>query len=384
MPSKKASAAASKAATTTGAPKKATAAARAAAAAATTAASKRAAVDGRKKAKAVTGAEASTAKKRRAVQAELDKDEEDMGDIYAGQNTAGGINKKPTTNGAVSRTKSASEKNTKKELQQVAAPTARKARKLANSSAAPIKAAPKKTATAARKAAKAPDAGPGDGNGMDVDGGEAVNGIEPAAKSRASKRRRDEESRPEPAAKKLRVDVPAAPKPKYPARVKIGKKINSAPTQKLDIFVFGEGSSGELGLGSVAYDGGKQPIDVKRPRLNHNLKADKVGVVQIACGGMHVAALTHDNKILTWGVNDQGALGRDTEWEGGMRDMEDDDDSEAGDDTGMNPRESTPAAVGDEYFVPGTKFVQVVASDSATFALTEDGKVYGWGTFRVS
>ena len=37
-----------------------------------------------------------------------------------------------------------------------------------------------------------------------------------------------------------------------------------------------------------------------------------MGVVQIDAGGMHVVALTRDNKILTWGVNDQGALGRDT------------------------------------------------------------------------
>ncbi|KAL3493636.1 hypothetical protein BJX62DRAFT_199809 [Aspergillus germanicus] len=30
-----------------------------------------------------------------------------------------------------------------------------------------------------------------------------------------------------------------------------------------------------------------------------------------------------------------------------------------------------------------TVFTQVVATDSATFVLTEFGYVYGWGTFRV-
>jgi len=175
----------------------------------------------------------------------------------------------------------------------------------------------------------------------------------------------------------------AVPAPKKPT-VHIGKKINDAPTQKLDIYVFGEGSSGELGLGSKRVNG-KKPIDVKRPRLNDNLSAGTVGVVQIACGGMHTIALTHDNRLLTWGVNDQGALGRDTEWSGGLRDAdasdsEDDDD----DDTGLNPKESTPTEVSMEHFPPGIKFVQVAASDSATFALTEDGRVYGWGTFRGS
>jgi regulator of chromosome condensation len=154
----------------------------------------------------------------------------------------------------------------------------------------------------------------------------------------------------------------------------------------LNIYVFGEGSSGELGLGSKAVDG-KKPIDVKRPRLNGNLSAKTVGVVQIAVGGMHCAAITVENKILTWGVNDQGALGRDTKWEGGLRDVEDDksedSDSEDGD-TDMNPLESTPGEVDTGYFEVGTKFVQVSATDSATFALTEDGSVYGWGTFRVS
>lgn len=103
---------------------------------------------------------------------------------------------------------------------------------------------------------------------------------------------------------------------------------------------------------------------------------------------MHTAALTQDNRILTWGVNDQGALGRDTTWDGGLKDMKDgdaDSDSDSDDDDSeMNPHESTPAEVNTKAFPEGTKFVQVVASDSATYALTEDGTVYGWGTFRVS
>lgn len=207
-----------------------------------------------------------------------------------------------------------------------------------------------------------------------MDSAPAVNGL-------ASKKRKATEDAEEVSslAKKVKAE---APRKKI---AEIGKKINDVPQQLLDIYVFGEGSSGELGLGSKRFDG-KKPIDVKRPRLNHNLAANSVGVVQIACGGMHVAALTRGNKILTWGVNDQGALGRDTNWEGGLRDMDgdaSDSDSDEGN-TDINPNESTPTAVSDVHFAPGTKFVQVVASDSATFALTEDGRVYGWGTFRSS
>lgn len=200
---------------------------------------------------------------------------------------------------------------------------------------------------------------------------------------------------PAPATKRTKVAVAAKPKasptPKKPTakpaakRVKPAPAINEIPTQKLDVYVFGEGSSGELGLGSVKVDG-KKPIDVKRPRLNGNLSAETVGVVQIAVGGMHCAALTFDNKILTWGVNDQGALGRDTKWEGNLRDIDDDKSDASSDEDGaeMNPLESTPTAIDSKYFSESDKFVQVAASDSATFALTTDGSVYGWGTFRAS
>lgn len=192
------------------------------------------------------------------------------------------------------------------------------------------------------------------------------------------------EKKPKAVAKAKSASPAVSKKTKFPA---IGKKINTAPTQVLDVFVFGEGSSGELALGSRIING-KKPIDVKRPRLNENLSSKTVGVVQVSCGGMHAVALTRDNKILTWGVNDQGALGRDTTWDGGLIDMDkaegSDSEDEDEDDTGINPRESTPSAVSDEYFAEGTKFVQVVASDSASFALTEDGRVYGWGTFRSS
>ena len=189
-------------------------------------------------------------------------------------------------------------------------------------------------------------------------------------------------------AKKAKVPVKkAAPakavKPKAaPRAAKAAKIYNTAPTQRLNVYVFGDGSNGELGLGNA-----KGQTETKRPRLNPLLGADKVGVVQLAVGGMHTAVLTHDNKILTWGVNDQGALGRDTAWEGGLRDI-DDDASDASDDSdtnsGVNPHEATPGEVDMSNIPEGLIWAQVAATDSATFALTNEGQVFGWGTFRVS
>ena len=156
------------------------------------------------------------------------------------------------------------------------------------------------------------------------------------------------------------------------------ERINTPPSQKLDIYVCGSGEFGELGLGS-------RRTVARYPRLNDLLDAKTVGVTAIAVGGMHCVALTHDQKILTWGVNDAGALGRETYWdEAPMRDVDDPDDQDA-DEEVLNPRESTPTAIPTESFASApAEFAQVVATDSASFALTVDGFVYGWGTFSVS
>ncbi|KAI5291220.1 hypothetical protein KEM54_005814 [Ascosphaera aggregata] len=98
---------------------------------------------------------------------------------------------------------------------------------------------------------------------------------------------------------------------------------------------------------------------------------------------MHVAALTHDGKIYTWGQNDNAALGRDTTWEGGkVKDMDADDGSDSDDEPNLNPKEATPTVIPDGFLPEGTKVVQVAAGDCATFALTDTGLVYGWGIFR--
>jgi regulator of chromosome condensation len=225
------------------------------------------------------------------------------------------------------------------------------------------------------------------------------------APAKTTKRKKDAESdieeESEPEAKKPKV-IAARPKaaPKAPKAPKAAKAVKEAPksqargprrvrgqkteinavryTEPLKVFVFGEGSSGELGLGAT-----KKAIDVKRPRYNEALSNQDV--VRIAAGGMHVVALTKDNRILTWGVNDNGALGRDTsDAQVKMRDLDaDNSDSEDEDETGgLNELEATPTAVSSEYFPDDTVFVDIAAGDSCTFALTTEGAVYGWGTFR--
>lgn len=153
------------------------------------------------------------------------------------------------------------------------------------------------------------------------------------------------------------------------------------------MYVFGTNCYGELGLGDLT----KKP-ELSRPVLNKKLDAQSIGVVHIAVGGVHSAALTRDNQILTWGVNDEGALGRDVQQDKDedARDVNSDrsgvssGDGSDDDDITHNLKEATPLPVDASLFPIGTEFCQLAASDSATFALTTDGQVYGWGTFRVS
>ena len=161
---------------------------------------------------------------------------------------------------------------------------------------------------------------------------------------------------------------------------------NDVPIRLLDVYVFGTNCYGELGLGDLT-----KKSEILRPVLNQKLAADSAGVVQVAIGGVHSAALTHDNRILTWGVNDEGILARDTKQEkvpdteeadNANGDVESDKESDD-DEITLNMKEATPLPVDPSLFRKGTVFAQLAASDSATFALTVDGLVYGWGTFRV-
>ena len=85
---------------------------------------------------------------------------------------------------------------------------------------------------------------------------------------------------------------------------------------------------------------------------------------------MHTVVILDDATVCTAGVNDDGALGRETAME------------ESGDSQGI-PDEQNPALFGKvDLPVGASRPVQTVATDSGSFVLTEDGSVYGWGTFR--
>lgn len=86
-------------------------------------------------------------------------------------------------------------------------------------------------------------------------------------------------------------------------------------------------------------------------------------------------------------MNDLGALGWDPTWEAPVLDISETDGVDSGSDDDseedeINPFESRPTEI-DLTALPGRPtFTQVVCVDTATFAITDEGLVYGWGNFQ--
>ncbi|KAI5864013.1 putative Ran exchange factor Prp20/Pim1 [Durotheca rogersii] len=135
--------------------------------------------------------------------------------------------------------------------------------------------------------------------------------------------------------------------------------INKVPIEKLIVLVFGGGDAGELGLGS-------KQTEALRPSKNPLLDVDNPSALPSTSFNLPAEACIQNSQ-----------------WDGKLRDI--DADSEDEDEDGeLNPLESKPMEIPSDCFPPGTRFVQVAAGDSCSFALTDTGLVYGWGTFRDS
>lgn len=109
---------------------------------------------------------------------------------------------------------------------------------------------------------------------------------------------------------------------------------------------FGSDSCGELGLGKIGI-ARKNPTQVP---IDECIK-------QVACGPMHTLTLTESGKVYSYGCNDEGALGRETD--------------------GDESLEATPTVVDLKH--PVTK---ITAGDSHSLALTDQNEVFIWGNFR--
>ncbi|XP_012278110.1 regulator of chromosome condensation isoform X3 [Orussus abietinus] len=135
--------------------------------------------------------------------------------------------------------------------------------------------------------------------------------------------------------------------PKAAKQLKSEEKDAPIPDYISSVLTCGQGDVGQLGLG-------ENVVEKTRPAAIQGYQ----DIVAIAAGGMHSVCLTMSGKVLTFGCNDEGALGRDTSNEGS---------------------EACPG-----FVTLPKKAIQVTAGDSHSAALLDDGSIYAWGSFRDS
>ncbi|KAG6544026.1 hypothetical protein Mapa_014549 [Marchantia paleacea] len=178
-------------------------------------------------------------------------------------------------------------------------------------------------------------------------------------------------------------------------RVACGAAHTVALTGSGDVYTFGQGGFGALGHGSKD--------DINSPKLVETLWG--LGIVQVACGENHSAALSADGQVFTWGRGKYGQLGHGTvESEfhpvavtalsdqmvvqvvcGGDHTMALNSEGELfawgrnlWGQTGTGPEEDTHRP-GQVKFLEGERIVQVSAGARHSVALTDSGNIFGWG-----
>ncbi|ORY73861.1 regulator of chromosome condensation 1/beta-lactamase-inhibitor protein II [Leucosporidium creatinivorum] len=160
-------------------------------------------------------------------------------------------------------------------------------------------------------------------------------------------------------------------------------KLTPAEEAPRTAFVYGNGDFGQHGMGwdedadSDDEKPKKQKVlcEIPRPRL-HTLIEEKIGkgekgwekgLASLECGGMHTLAIDGKGQVWSWGINDNAALGRITSIPG----------------VDAETLETCPMLVqglGEEDF----KAVRVAAGDSVSLAVSDNGELRCWGSFRHS
>ncbi|GBB96947.1 hypothetical protein RclHR1_02880013 [Rhizophagus clarus] len=142
--------------------------------------------------------------------------------------------------------------------------------------------------------------------------------------------------------------------------------VPTRPQQIGRVYVIGSNELAQCGIGD------SDVTEVTKLSIIRLL--DKFNIVDISAGSLHNAALTVDGKVVTWGCNDHGTLGRFTETPDSAREKA---ILEAGNfDIG---EEGNPAyAEG----LDNVNVVKVACGGNATFVISDQGHLYATGTFK--
>lgn len=145
--------------------------------------------------------------------------------------------------------------------------------------------------------------------------------------------------------------VPSSDAPAVKTKRRRMMEIRRTGTESGACFVVGNGDCGQLGLGAEDDDVRDTLVPLPLPPLS------SARVSTLVCGGLHTAALTLDGAIWSWGCNDDEVLGRPGE-------------------------ESVPHRV--KGVLSGVRISMISAGDSHMAALSSDGRVFSWGTYKDS
>ncbi|WRT68651.1 uncharacterized protein IL334_005630 [Kwoniella shivajii] len=146
------------------------------------------------------------------------------------------------------------------------------------------------------------------------------------------------------------------------------------------LFIWGTGDMGQFGLGPDELD------EIPRPKL-HSWFEDEVedgklsrdgaegsgGLESVACGGMHTLAIDEAGRVRSWGINDNAALGRQT------NNVPDPNNPESN--IPNEDLETVPLVV-ESLEKEGFRAVKVAAGDSVSVAISDKGDLRAWGSFR--
>jgi len=139
------------------------------------------------------------------------------------------------------------------------------------------------------------------------------------------------------------------------------------------VLIFGAGDMGQMGLGPEKLD------DVRKPAVHSMIeelrnKKEFAEPLHLAAGGMHTLVIDSEGRTWSWGINDNAALGRPTEGLAGIEQEE------------LETRPMPVATISPhphpESARPPFKAARVCAGDSVSVAVSEEGELVAWGSFR--
>lgn len=141
------------------------------------------------------------------------------------------------------------------------------------------------------------------------------------------------------------------------------------------LVLFGSNSLGQLGLGTHALKAGLPPLVQPERHPWFEAVANQAGsstsewsIEAAACGSYHTLVLTKFGSILSWGVNELGAIGRNTE--------------ATPDGQSTEELETQPLPV--ELSSPNFRPTRIACGDSFSLAVSDAGELRFWGSIRSS